>query len=161
MLLDFSGGVFSVLQMFLLSYNYSELLYINCIFPIIIMLLSIFLTHTRTHAHTHTPTHPHTHTHTHTHTHPPPDDWPSIFGDPTKFGLGAFSILVNILFISQHYIIYPKRKRKKKYEKIETSSTISQDEYTPLLTDTDETIKTTINGTTDKKRRRTLLKYFA
>ncbi|XP_064386399.1 cystinosin-like isoform X2 [Halichondria panicea] len=110
-LLDFSGGVFSVLQMFLLSYNYN--------------------------------------------------DWPSIFGDPTKFGLGAFSILVNILFISQHYIIYPKRKRKKKYEKIETSSTISQDEYTPLLTDTDETIKTTINGTTDKKRRRTLLKYFA
>ena len=138
MLLDFSGGVFSVLQMFLLSYNYSELLY-------------IIICHTHTHAHTHT----------HTHTHPPPDDWPSIFGDPTKFGLGAFSILVNILFISQHYIIYPKRKRKKKYEKIETSSTISQDEYTPLLTDTDETIKTTINGTTDKKRRRTLLKYFA
>ena len=34
------------------------------------------------------------------------DDWGSIFGDPTKFGLGAFSILFDILFIVQHYALY-------------------------------------------------------
>ena len=34
------------------------------------------------------------------------DDWGSIFGDPTKFGLGFFSILFDILFIIQHYVLY-------------------------------------------------------
>jgi hypothetical protein len=55
-LLDFTGGILSVLQMFLLAINY--------------------------------------------------DDWSSIFGSPTKFGLGFFSILFDILFIVQHYILY-------------------------------------------------------
>ncbi len=55
-LLDFTGGSFSLVQMFLLSYNN--------------------------------------------------DDWTSIFGDPTKFGLGLFSILFDMLFIVQHYILY-------------------------------------------------------
>lgn len=35
-----------------------------------------------------------------------PDDWQSIFGDPTKFGLGLFSVLFDILFIIQHYVLY-------------------------------------------------------
>lgn len=34
------------------------------------------------------------------------EDWSSIFGDPTKFGLGAFSILFDILFMVQHYCLY-------------------------------------------------------
>ena len=34
------------------------------------------------------------------------NDWSSIFGDPTKFGLGLFSVLFDILFILQHYIFY-------------------------------------------------------
>lgn len=34
------------------------------------------------------------------------DDWSAIFGDPTKFGLGAFSILFDILFMVQHYCLY-------------------------------------------------------
>ena len=34
------------------------------------------------------------------------DDWSSLFGDPTKFGLGAFSILFDVLFIVQHYCLY-------------------------------------------------------
>lgn len=55
-LLDFTGGSFSLLQMFLLSYN--------------------------------------------------SDDWGSIFGDPTKFGLGFFSIAFDIVFIVQHYCLY-------------------------------------------------------
>ena len=55
-LLDFTGGILSVLQMFLLAINY--------------------------------------------------DDWTSIFGSPTKFGLGMFSVLFDILFIVQHYCLY-------------------------------------------------------
>ncbi|KAI6646284.1 Cystinosin-like [Oopsacas minuta] len=55
-LLDFTGGSLSILQMFIVSYNNN--------------------------------------------------DWGSIFGDPTKFGLGLFSVLFDILFVVQHYVLY-------------------------------------------------------
>uniref|UniRef100_A0A8D8HED1 Cystinosin homolog n=2 Tax=Culex pipiens TaxID=7175 RepID=A0A8D8HED1_CULPI len=57
-LLDFTGGTLSMLQMLLNAYNY--------------------------------------------------DDWASIFGDPTKFGLGLFSVLFDIVFIVQHYVLYKR-----------------------------------------------------
>ncbi|XP_011877656.1 PREDICTED: cystinosin homolog isoform X2 [Vollenhovia emeryi] len=34
------------------------------------------------------------------------DDWESIFGDPTKFGLGFFSVAFDVFFIIQHYVLY-------------------------------------------------------
>lgn len=34
------------------------------------------------------------------------DDWASIFGDVTKFGLGLFSVLFDLFFIMQHYVLY-------------------------------------------------------
>ena len=34
------------------------------------------------------------------------DDWTSIFGDPTKFGLGLFSVAFDIVFMVQHYGLY-------------------------------------------------------
>uniref|UniRef100_A0A182MHE0 Cystinosin n=1 Tax=Anopheles culicifacies TaxID=139723 RepID=A0A182MHE0_9DIPT len=34
------------------------------------------------------------------------DDWNSIGGDPVKFGLGVFSILFDLVFMFQHYILY-------------------------------------------------------
>uniref|UniRef100_A0A4Y0BWF2 Cystinosin n=1 Tax=Anopheles funestus TaxID=62324 RepID=A0A4Y0BWF2_ANOFN len=55
-LLDFTGGFFSMVQMLVNGYNY--------------------------------------------------DDWDSIFGDGAKFGLGLFSVLFDVLFIVQHYILY-------------------------------------------------------
>ncbi|XP_041447671.1 cystinosin homolog [Drosophila obscura] len=55
-LLDFTGGMLSMLQMILNGFNY--------------------------------------------------DDWASIFGDPTKFGLGLFSVLFDIFFMLQHYVFY-------------------------------------------------------
>ncbi|XP_064552217.1 cystinosin homolog isoform X1 [Drosophila montana] len=55
-LLDFTGGILSMLQMILNAHNY--------------------------------------------------DDWVSIFGDPTKFGLGLFSVLFDIFFMLQHYVFY-------------------------------------------------------
>ncbi|XP_045680211.1 cystinosin isoform X1 [Phyllostomus hastatus] len=64
-LLDFTGGSFSLLQMFLQSYNN--------------------------------------------------DQWTLIFGDPTKFGLGIFSILFDIVFFIQHFCLY---RRKPGYERV-------------------------------------------
>ncbi|XP_018775007.2 cystinosin isoform X1 [Serinus canaria] len=58
-LLDFTGGSFSLLQMFLQSYNN--------------------------------------------------DEWRLVFGDPTKFGLGVFSIIFDIVFMAQHYCLYRRR----------------------------------------------------
>ncbi|XP_037025416.1 cystinosin homolog [Bradysia coprophila] len=68
-LLDFTGGMLSMLQMLLNGYNY--------------------------------------------------DDWVSIFGDPTKFGLGLFSVCFDILFMVQHYGLYRhSRKTVKKDENV-------------------------------------------
>ncbi|XP_026179270.1 cystinosin isoform X1 [Mastacembelus armatus] len=55
-LLDLTGGILSILQMILQSYNN--------------------------------------------------DEWKLIFGDPTKFGLGLFSVVFDIIFMTQHYCLY-------------------------------------------------------
>lgn len=54
------------------------------------------------------------------------DDWSSIFGDFTKFGLGAISILFDFLFIVQHYCLYPL-KRNDRYEVIAGSDQVSRE----------------------------------
>lgn len=59
-LLDFTGGSFSLIQMFLEAFNN--------------------------------------------------DKWMFIFGDPTKFGLGALSMFFDIVFIIQHYCLYRNRE---------------------------------------------------
>ena len=83
-LLDFTGGTLNILQMFLISYNYGNYLSILLVYlshNIFCVSILIFLfIHS--------------------------DDWKSIFGDPTKFGLGAFSICFDLLFMIQHYILY-------------------------------------------------------
>ncbi|CAL8102951.1 unnamed protein product [Orchesella dallaii] len=55
-LLDFTGGIFSLTQMIFIAFNHN--------------------------------------------------DWASFFGDLTKFGLGFFSILFDIFFMVQHYVLY-------------------------------------------------------
>jgi len=35
-----------------------------------------------------------------------PGDWRSIYGDPTKFGLGVLTILFDLLFMLQHYVLF-------------------------------------------------------
>lgn len=37
------------------------------------------------------------------------DDWGSILGSPTKFGLGLVTIIYDIIFMIQHYILYKIR----------------------------------------------------
>lgn len=36
------------------------------------------------------------------------DDWKYLFGNPTKFGLGLFSVMFDVLFMVQHYGLYRK-----------------------------------------------------
>ena len=38
------------------------------------------------------------------------DDWTSFVGDPTKLGLGLFSVAFDILFILQHYVCFRNRR---------------------------------------------------
>jgi cystinosin len=58
-LLDFIGGVLSVVQMFVLAYNF--------------------------------------------------DDWSSILGSPAKLGLGLVTIIYDVIFMIQHYVLYSYR----------------------------------------------------
>ncbi|KAM9848496.1 cystinosin isoform 1-T3 [Aulostomus maculatus] len=64
-LLDFTGGNLSILQMILQSYNN--------------------------------------------------DEWRLVFGDPTKFGLGLFSVVFDLLFMTQHYCLY---RRSSQYQPV-------------------------------------------
>ena len=34
------------------------------------------------------------------------NDWSSIVGSPTKFGLGLVTIIYDVIFMIQHYILY-------------------------------------------------------
>ncbi|XP_075147877.1 lysosomal cystine transporter cystinosin isoform X2 [Haematobia irritans] len=74
-LLDFTGGTLSMLQMILNAYNY--------------------------------------------------DDWISIFGDPTKFGLGLFSVLFDVFFMLQHYVFY---RNNQPYEPLEGDSNTNMEQ---------------------------------
>ena len=111
-LLDFTGGTFSILQMFLLSYNHGEYfcfsMLLACKYHSIRLMglysinsvigkdvnkwcdLSL-------------------------------DDWNSIFGDPTKFGLGFFSMCFDILFMVQHYCLYRRYRGYKPVESLKTT----------------------------------------
>ena len=56
------------------------------------------------------------------------DDWPSVFGDPTKFGLGLISILYDLLFLFQHYVLYRKARKKQPKDEKETEDGQSEGE---------------------------------
>ncbi|KAG8227423.1 hypothetical protein J437_LFUL000432 [Ladona fulva] len=53
------------------------------------------------------------------------DDWVSIFGDPTKFGLGLFSVIFDILFFIQHYVLYRHNEPYEELNGINESTTTS------------------------------------
>lgn len=88
-MLDFLGGWLSMLQMMINAYNFGILalnLYVNEImcnpngtteFFLIVHCCIQYI-----------------------------DDWQSLFGDPTKFGLGLFSVMFDVLFLLQHYVFY-------------------------------------------------------
>jgi len=40
-------------------------------------------------------------------------DWSGVTGNPVKLGLGNVSIFFDVIFITQHYILYPRTKAAK------------------------------------------------
>ena len=51
------------------------------------------------------------------------DDWKSIFGDITKFGLGLFSVMFDVIFMLQHYVLFRNSlDPDRDYTKIDHSS---------------------------------------
>ena len=77
-ILDFTGGSLSMVQMFLIAYN--------------------------------------------------SDDWGSLFGDPTKFGLGFFSVLFDVVFMIQHYCLYTAARKKTHYNVLDEGRPLVQEE---------------------------------
>ncbi|XP_017102180.2 cystinosin [Drosophila bipectinata] len=88
-LLDFTGGTLSMLQMILNAHNY--------------------------------------------------DDWASLFGDPTKFGLGLFSVLFDVFFMLQHYVFY--RHTKESSTSDLTNVTEAQNRATDITPSEENSVK--------------------
>ncbi len=39
-------------------------------------------------------------------------DWSPVTGNPVKFGLGSVSMLFDVIFMVQHYVLYPEAEGK-------------------------------------------------
>ncbi|CAJ0598725.1 unnamed protein product [Cylicocyclus nassatus] len=50
-------------------------------------------------------------------------DWTAFYGNPVKFGLSLVSLLFDILFMIQHYILYPQKRRKDRSSEGEEKNT--------------------------------------
>ncbi|XP_018011971.1 cystinosin homolog isoform X3 [Hyalella azteca] len=61
------------------------------------------------------------------------NDWTSIFGDPTKFGLGLFSMIFDVFFMVQHYILY--RNSRHGVTLVNYPDQSLRDSTSPLITD--------------------------
>lgn len=62
------------------------------------------------------------------------DDWSGISGDPVKFGLGFLSIAFDLVFITQHYVLYRNRTDLYVQQLSMVESESSHDERQGLLT---------------------------
>ncbi|KAF9119480.1 hypothetical protein BGW39_000278 [Mortierella sp. 14UC] len=61
------------------------------------------------------------------------DDWSGISGDPVKFGLGFLSIAFDLVFITQHYVLYRNRTDRYAQQLLMVESSESSDERQGLL----------------------------
>ncbi|KAF9549971.1 hypothetical protein EC957_002031 [Mortierella hygrophila] len=62
------------------------------------------------------------------------DDWSGISGDPVKFGLGFLSIAFDLVFITQHYVLYRNRTDQYAQKLSMVESETGYDERQGLLT---------------------------
>jgi len=52
-------------------------------------------------------------------------DWSGITGNPVKLALGNISIFFDVIFITQHYCLFPKSRRGKNFSDGEAQSLLS------------------------------------
>ncbi|EYC20402.1 hypothetical protein Y032_0022g607 [Ancylostoma ceylanicum] len=67
-------------------------------------------------------------------------DWTAFYGNPVKFGLGVISISFDILFMIQHYILYPDRKDAEKGD-VEQDDQLTMDGESGKASDKEESKK--------------------
>jgi cystinosin len=61
-------------------------------------------------------------------------DWSGLTGNPVKFGLANISLLFDIIFITQHYVLYgPVAEKGEREIHDEGAHHDSRDEHDPLL----------------------------
>ena len=61
-------------------------------------------------------------------------DWSGLTGNPVKFGLANISLLFDIIFITQHYVLYgPVQEKGEREEQDANVGHDSRDEHGPLL----------------------------
>jgi cystinosin len=61
-------------------------------------------------------------------------DWSGLTGNPVKFGLANISLLFDIIFITQHYVLYgPVAEKGEQEIHDEGSNHESRNEHDPLL----------------------------
>lgn len=53
------------------------------------------------------------------------DDWSGLTGDPAKTGLALLSIIFDLIFIVQHYVLYPPRPSSAPVVALDVSATIA------------------------------------
>lgn len=62
------------------------------------------------------------------------NNWGVIWGDPVKIGLAVISILFDILFIIQHYVLYNKKSSSYDFDdNIKENESGKNDDYVTLL----------------------------
>lgn len=65
-------------------------------------------------------------------------DWSGLTGNPVKFGLANISLVADIIFMTQHYLLYGPVEEKGEREHRESSANQdSRHEHDPLLTRSD------------------------
>lgn len=65
-------------------------------------------------------------------------DWSGLTGNPVKFGLANISLLFDIIFITQHYVLYgPVEEKGEREHRDASANQDSRDEHDPLLARSD------------------------
>lgn len=65
-------------------------------------------------------------------------DWSGLTGNPVKFGLANISLLFDIIFITQHYVLYgPVAEKGEREPRDASADHDSQNEHDPLLARSD------------------------
>ncbi|KAK3056486.1 hypothetical protein LTR53_020470, partial [Teratosphaeriaceae sp. CCFEE 6253] len=62
-------------------------------------------------------------------------DWSGLTGNPVKLGLANISLIFDVIFIAQHYVLYGAVEERRELDGVPVESVRGRgDEETPLLT---------------------------
>jgi cystinosin len=56
------------------------------------------------------------------------NDWTGITGNPVKFGLGNITIVFDVIFLLQHYVLYRDDEKQYGYDEVDERERLVPDE---------------------------------